>query len=385
MSAKANYAKIGLFVIAGLAIAVTAVVVLAAGEIFKKPIMMETYLDESVQGLDIGSPVKRRGVKIGKVDKIDFVSNSYRSAVDGPALEKFGRYVVVICALDASSLPFLDESSMDEALDNFTAEGLRVRLQTQLTGPAYLDLDHLDAARNPPLAIAWTPRYHYVPSAPSTITKYTESIDEVFRRIEKTDIEGIVNEIGQALETLRKTLEDAQVSKLSESAVGLMDELRVTNKNLQEIVKGPQVDSILTDVSDAAASAKRVLDSADDSLPAAMDDLSNATSSIAGTAASLSEILSRGDIQQTLDNLTSASKSMQVTAKELPETAALLKRTLRNVDSLVAAQGASLAALIENLRAITSDLRDTAAEAKRNPSRVLFGEPPPASTPGRKR
>ena len=63
MSAKANYFKIGVFTLSSAALALVGIVVLGAGTLFERSIMMETYIDESVQGLDVGAPIKFRGVK----------------------------------------------------------------------------------------------------------------------------------------------------------------------------------------------------------------------------------------------------------------------------------------------------------------------------------
>ena len=41
---------------------VVGVVVLGGGALFRRTVIFETYLQESVQGLDIGSPVRYRGV-----------------------------------------------------------------------------------------------------------------------------------------------------------------------------------------------------------------------------------------------------------------------------------------------------------------------------------
>ena len=70
MSAKANYFKIGVFILSAAALAVVGVIVLGAGALFEKKIIMETYFDESVQGLGIGAPVKYRGVTVGSVEHI---------------------------------------------------------------------------------------------------------------------------------------------------------------------------------------------------------------------------------------------------------------------------------------------------------------------------
>jgi phospholipid/cholesterol/gamma-HCH transport system substrate-binding protein len=74
---KLSYFKIGVFVISAIVIGVIGVVVLGAGAIFQKRSLIETYIDESVQGLDVGSPVKFRGVPVGRVEQISLTSAEY--------------------------------------------------------------------------------------------------------------------------------------------------------------------------------------------------------------------------------------------------------------------------------------------------------------------
>ena len=65
MASSTGHWKLGLFVLLGLFVAFGAVVWLGAAEIDKDVARYVTYFDESVQGLDVGSPVKFRGVRIG--------------------------------------------------------------------------------------------------------------------------------------------------------------------------------------------------------------------------------------------------------------------------------------------------------------------------------
>jgi ABC-type transporter Mla subunit MlaD len=67
---KLSYFKIGLFVISASVLAIIGILVLGAGALFQRTALVETYIEESVQGLDIGSPMKFRGVQVGKVEEI---------------------------------------------------------------------------------------------------------------------------------------------------------------------------------------------------------------------------------------------------------------------------------------------------------------------------
>ena len=54
MAAKANYFKLGLFVIGAVAAGVAVLLIIGTGRWLKPRTTMETYFNESVQGLDIG-------------------------------------------------------------------------------------------------------------------------------------------------------------------------------------------------------------------------------------------------------------------------------------------------------------------------------------------
>jgi phospholipid/cholesterol/gamma-HCH transport system substrate-binding protein len=160
----ARYFKIGLFAISAIVLAVIGVAVLGGGAFFQKTNIIETYIDESVQGLDVGSPMRFRGVLVGKVEEITLTSVEYNTR---------RRYVLVRAGISSNMFQF---PLSDPASPSFLTEiekGLRVRLAPQgLTGTAYLEADYLDPSQNPPLEIDWQPKYPYVPSARSKITQH---------------------------------------------------------------------------------------------------------------------------------------------------------------------------------------------------------------------
>ena len=62
-----NYFRLGLFVFAGFAAILALILVFGTGQLFKKTTMAETYIEQSITGLDVGAPVRFRGVKVGQV------------------------------------------------------------------------------------------------------------------------------------------------------------------------------------------------------------------------------------------------------------------------------------------------------------------------------
>ena len=61
---------IGLFVILGVVMGVAAIIWVGATSYFQKGVTYISYFDESVQGLQLNSPVKFRGVDVGLVENI---------------------------------------------------------------------------------------------------------------------------------------------------------------------------------------------------------------------------------------------------------------------------------------------------------------------------
>src|ERR1700680_4443063 len=85
MSAQANFFKLGLFVIGATVVLVLLLLILGSGRWFQSKVAIETYLNESAQGLEVGSKVKYRGVVVGEVTKIGFTYTKYQ--LDKPMAE----------------------------------------------------------------------------------------------------------------------------------------------------------------------------------------------------------------------------------------------------------------------------------------------------------
>ena len=97
MNSKSNYFKLGLFVIGTAVLAVLAILIMGVGTMFEDQPVFETYLNQSVHGVDLGTAVKFRGVPIGNIKSIDFTRTRYESS---KPMEKRKPYVRLIISLE---------------------------------------------------------------------------------------------------------------------------------------------------------------------------------------------------------------------------------------------------------------------------------------------
>jgi phospholipid/cholesterol/gamma-HCH transport system substrate-binding protein/paraquat-inducible protein B len=223
--------KVGLFVLVAIALIVAGIVIIAGGNLFRSTFQAETYIDESVQGLDVGSPVKYRGVQIGRVSRIGFVRSEYPS--EAPA--DLRRMVLVRITLFPGTLGG-GSGDIDAELKQMIDNGLRIRLASLgLTGTAYLEVDYLSADQYPPLPITWEPNALYIPSAPSKLSQFTDAAETVMQNLRKTDIASFIDE-----------------------ATGLVQELRGTNDALRQFFDQTALAQMRQDLGESFANLKQL-------------------------------------------------------------------------------------------------------------------------------
>jgi len=343
MSAKANYFKLGLFVLAGLAVAVAMVLALGAGRLFQRTIALETYIDDSVQGLDIGSKVRYRGVLLGEVKRLGFTAERYEQE---KPLGQRKPYVLVEAVLHADLLGPLGKADA-ELMQQYIDQGLRVRVAPQgITGINYLELDFVDPHQNPPLPIDWQPRNPYIPSARAKLVQFTNQIDNVLRMLEEVDLGRLAQDVSALLDKTGRKIDALPVEKIGAEGAALIVELRETNRKLSTLLGGADTQATFAETAAAAARLRQILaNPALDTLP---NDVAAAAASVRATAES----------------------------ERLKTAIASLNRITARLDHALAASEQDIAATLENLRQTTENLRDLTEAARRYPAGTLFGEPP---------
>ena len=283
MSQKPNFFKIGLFVVLALLILAGAIIFFGGGKFFEEKVTIETYFDQSVQGLSVGSSLEFQGVQIGNVSYIGFAFNEYKTN---------RQYVLVRAQIYSNKVAgkgkgrlYETDKARVEGFKEMISQGLRLQLASQgITGIAFLNAVYLDPARYPALEHEWKPEYMYIPSAPGTITQITETIEELSDSIDNIDFKQISEEIEKLVVSLNKTVEDAKVGELSKDLKELIKSLNSTVTELDTILKSndakqtlANVTAITSDLRTTLNRTDRLLSSREHSLKLTMENIERVT------------------------------------------------------------------------------------------------------------
>lgn len=333
MKTKVSPAIVGVFVLGALLLGLTALLSFGRVNFFSKPQRFVVHFDETIQGLDLGSPVKLRGVRVGRVVQINlrFLEKEDKSIV------------VVLCELNRDAIrddqgeeiDISDRSQLEELIDR----GLRAHLGLLglATGLLYVELDFMDPAEHPQPAAEPVPsEYPVVPSVRSTISEFQANLTEILTDVSRIDFAGLGRE-------LRSLLGDTR------DKINGLDTVRLT-----------------TEWSEAAGSIQQLAGSGD--FKRTLDHLNGAIE----------------DLQKTFSKIDAAvdpaTAELTATLQQARATLATFDQTAYTAQQFITAQtglGADAAAAFQQLGEAARSVARLADYLERNPNALLTGRPPP--------
>jgi paraquat-inducible protein B len=174
MAVERSYAPLGLFLV------VTLIVVLATALFFiqrlrsREVLAAVTYTTENVSGLEVSSPVRYRGVSVGRVSDIRVDPNTSSIEI---GFEVF---------LDRLTTIGINVEQSRANVDRGIFQKLRAQvIGNPVTGEAYLLLDR-PVDPPPPVPLSFTPDRPYVASMPTVLSKVQDRLPELLERANTT-------------------------------------------------------------------------------------------------------------------------------------------------------------------------------------------------------
>jgi phospholipid/cholesterol/gamma-HCH transport system substrate-binding protein len=235
-----NNWKLGLFVVVGVFTMVAALFWLGARRFQRTSFPAVSYFDESVQGLDVGSPVKFRGVTVGNVADITIAPDHRHVQVTSDI------YVDAIQRLG------LGDHAPRKG-EEFINPLLRVQLVAAgITGQRFLQTDFFHPGRYPEPVLPFDPPWNYVPSVPSTLKSVSDTATEVLSRL--PDLETRISETLVTMNTALGTI-DHFVDGLQDengSFDRLLVQLRSSTANVSKEIEAAKLADTTSSIRTAA-------------------------------------------------------------------------------------------------------------------------------------
>jgi ABC-type transporter Mla subunit MlaD len=331
-SGRGTFLRVGLLVVIGIAVAVGLAIFLGGSRIHNGRIF-ESYFEESVQGLELGAPVKFRGVTLGRVTEIGLASTQYFLDRTVDIRRATYRLVYVRYLID------LGRFGRSENFDAAISAGLRAHLASQgITGLSYLELDFVDPQKYPLVPVPWTPKYDLIPSVPSTLAQVQDAAQALLARINAIDIVGLGRSAQSVLDDLHTQLSTGDAHQALAGAAALM---ATTREAVQRA------------------------------------DLPGLASELRSTAADLRGVVDGPQGREIVAATARAADKLAETAAKLPALVAAADATVHQTSNGVADLQAELEPVLRDARAAAANLREATDRLRRYPAGVLLGAPPP--------
>lgn len=211
---------------------------------------------------------------------------------------------------------------------------LRAQLELAgITGLRYVEVDHHsgDALRKSP-PLDFTPPYELIPSTPSSFAAIEEALEEIYDNVMAVDFGGISDDIRTTLQAADQVLRDDRLQRILTSLADLSESASRVTQNVERITEGVDLEPTLAELRRIATEARVFLNQ-------------------------LSEEEVGKHLRGTLDEFSGVARSTQQLLFTLQGAIDRLDRSLGNLETL------------------TDDV-------SRQPSRLIFSDPPPPRRPG---
>ena len=369
MSKPANKKVIGLFVLGAIALLVLALVVFGSGKLFKKTYPIVFYFEGSVKGLNVGSSVVFRGVKVGSVTDVELLFD----------LKDSSTKIRVVADYDPGSVvrvgvrELVREYSPRERVEGFRIlidRGLRAQLQMQsvLTGQLMINLDFMPGT--PARLVGTNPDVVEIPTVPTTA-------EELAQKLAKLPIEETLEKLSKAIQGVEEMINSPEVQGGMKSLSRSAAELEKLVKSIHAEIK-PLSDGIHGTLKDARAlinQADRVMNDGQKLIQNVDRRVDPLASKVEGTLDATRNLVSEVNVE-----VGPVASDLKKTLEEARGAIAQAQKTLKAAEANYAEGSAfyyELTEALSGLNEASHSIGLLGEYLKRHPDSVLWGKGKP--------
>ncbi|MCF6175472.1 MAG: MlaD family protein [Victivallaceae bacterium] len=308
---EANRFRLGLFVIIGIIVFIGALFIFGLSEIFTAKAKFITLFDESVQGLEAGSPVKYKGAVIGSVSKVTIRIK-----------DKLIRVEMDINP-ENLSMDTDEQRYWRTRFYNFFRQELKLGLRCRLayagiTGMKYVDLDYYPADNANADKIKPLPDkgndFLYIPSQPSVFNDMLTLVSRSLEKISKIKFEKISEELSVTIKGLQKLIDNPKLVKTIEQLERISANIEKGTAEFRNIFTEKEMRTVinhwhrtLDSINQLLISSKKQLEDAEVKETSA--EFRKAAAALVSLKASMNESLKKFDLM--LDSVTELSRYIE--------------------------------------------------------------------------
>ena len=293
MSKKANPTVIGAFIVAGVVLGVTGLIVFSSGNLFSKKQKYILYFEGSVKGMNKGAPVQLKGVTIGSVVDVYISHNQEIGDNSSPVLIEIDE------AMLREKTDLRVDISDKDKIKHYVARGLRAKLDAAsfVTGVLMVQFDFMEDAP-PPIYHQLKPEYVELPTAPTTIQMLLANLGKI-------DLPGMADKLNSILSRLDSTLGDLDVKSIN---AGVTNLLASVNRTVSSPELTNAIASLNRTINDFGALAKKIDTNTLVQLQATLTDLRAALQGVSAMTAPDSPV--QYELTGALEQLNNAARSI---------------------------------------------------------------------------
>lgn len=208
MSARAHPRLVGAFVLGAVALLLAAVVLLGSGEWLAPADRFAVFFPGSVRGLNPGSPVTFRGIKLGEVKEVTpFLTGRENPLIQIEVVFELRRDIIEVP--EGLQRPFGNLYGQAYA-EELIRRGIRARMLSQslLTGQRYIDLDL--QPEEPARLAGLSRRYPELPTTPTALEKLGNQAEKFLDKLAELPLDEMLDDVRRAIKSLRELLESQE-------------------------------------------------------------------------------------------------------------------------------------------------------------------------------
>ncbi len=322
MSKEVNRIAIGGFVVGAIGLAVLSVLLFGSGRFFQKKTMHVMFFEGSVKGLNVGAPVKFRGVDIGMVKDILLTINPQDLEFYVPVYVEIFKNRISILGSESQEKEFYDEEGVETLV---TEMGMRAQLQMQsfVTGQLFINYDFYP--ETPLKRVGLEKKVYEVPTIPTALQMVTDTVEEILAELRKVNFHEIVGNFAETAEGINELVNSYDmretVASFNKAILDMQKLVRSTN-SLVASVNG-KVDTVADSFTATMQDTRKLVNSIDSRIDSSASDLRETLTAVQASFEKASGLLTeaekliannsdlRREIMMTLESVTDASRSME--------------------------------------------------------------------------